>query len=189
MSLQSKSFWGTFSTASFTTNTPANFFQTQSWRIWSERGSERDQKSFQMWGLFPFFETPVPPHFLFIWREEISKSTRSWGRLTCRKPPRPLRGPLGRRATGSKAAPSRLKSVASIIHGLQWRSLASSCPDAEVQVSGKWTGDFTPVYWVDSFHSHPHSLFWSVTSLFLWIQETFYIYTSIPIWGQLDIFL
>lgn len=28
-----------------------------------------------MWGPFPFFETPVPPHFLFICREEISKST------------------------------------------------------------------------------------------------------------------
>ncbi len=158
MSLQSKSFWGTFSTASFTTHTPANFFQTQSWRIWSERGSERDQKSFQMWGLFPFFETPVPPHFLFIWREEISKSTRSWGWLTCRKPPRPLREPLWRRATGSKAAPSRLESVASIFHGLQWSSLASSCPDAEVQVSGEWTGEFTPVYGLIHFTViHIHS--------------------------------
>jgi len=85
----------------------------------AKEAAKRDQKSFQMWGLFPFFETPVPSHFLFIWREEISKSTsmESRGGWRAESLLAPLRGPLRRRATGSTADPSRLKSVASIIHG------------------------------------------------------------------------
>lgn len=103
-----------------------------------------------MWGLFPFFEAPVPSHFLFIWREEISKSTSMELRGGLRAesllaPYEDLSGEGQQEAQqilpGSNLWPQSFM-------GLWWCSLASSCHRSWCCLPSqrKVNGDFTPVY-------------------------------------------
>lgn len=134
-----------------------------------------------MWGLFPFFETPVPSHFLFIWREEISKSTSmelrgGWRAESLLAPYEDLSGEGQQEAQqilpGSNLWPQSLM-------GLWWCSLASSCPRSWWchPSQRKVNGDVTPVYRLILFTAiHIHSSYYIHTILLFALHAGFQLH-------------